>query len=708
MNPLSLKTYSDRRVKIHLLLILFVSAILISSCKKESSSGLVNTPPPVVITPGDSVIAPENFNFSTTKLVSLKINLQSNNNEPIAGVPVDVFVGDPATSTPILTSLSDNNGLLQAQVNLPAYVDTLIVDAKYVGLMRNAKAVIVNNAVNGTIGGSAGFSGNISQNSYVSKSISKMRTLNSFSAMASNSSNTIYKYMGLYDNSGVPKYLEPTYDVITADLLSFINASLPETIDVRKHHPQYLQSSAVADLNVTETADVWITFVSEGAGYLNSLGYYTYTTGNPPKSPADIATVNYIFPNASLPGSGGNLRSGSKVKLGRFNAGTSIGFVLLANAWDGGSKTVSTSTAKFYSTTACNPETTADLKKHTVLLYSETQNLFLIGIDDQNRQTGGSDNDFNDIVFYATSNPIKAISQTDVQPIDKPIDSDGDGVTDTFDQFPTDPTRAYVSYYPSKTTFGTTLFEDLWPATGDYDMNDMVIGYRYKTVTNAKNLAVEIYADYAVKASGASFVSGFGVQFPFGSNMVQSVTGQKRASNYIKQNGNGTESGQAKAVIIPFDSYQAVIKRPGGYYINTQNGAPFITGDTVHIRVNFTTPISAATLGTAPFNPFLISNQRRGYEVHLPNNLPTDLADQKLFGTLQDYSKPGLNSYYKTKNAWPWALNFVEQFDYPSEGSNIGKTYNYFLQWAKSGGALHPDWYLSTAGNRNESMIYRK
>ena len=46
-------------------------------------------------------------------------------------------------------------------------------------------------------------------------------------------------------------------------------------------------------------------------------------------------------------------------------------------------------------------------------------------------------------------------------------------------------------------------------------MNDMVVGYRYTTVTNAKNQAVEMYADYVVKASGASFVSGFGVQFPF-------------------------------------------------------------------------------------------------------------------------------------------------------------------------------------------------
>ena len=161
-----------------------------------------------------------------------------------------------------------------------------------------------------------------------------------------------------------------------------------------------------------------------------------------------------------MPGSGGNLKSGNKIKLGKFNAGTSIGFVLFANGWNG--QAVNSNATKFYSTTACNPETNPDLKKHTVLLYSAAkQNIDLIGFDDQNRETGGSDNDFNDIVFYATSNPPTAISQTNVQPVDEAKDSDGDGVIDNLDQFPNDATRAYVNYYPSKTTFGTLAFEDL-------------------------------------------------------------------------------------------------------------------------------------------------------------------------------------------------------------------------------------------------------
>ncbi|HVW95300.1 MAG TPA: LruC domain-containing protein [Mucilaginibacter sp.] len=681
-------------------------SLLIFSCKKDNIGNLNNNSPATPVTTGESSIAPANFDFSTTKAVSVNISLASPNNEPIPGIPVNIYAGDPATDAPLLTAITDRSGTLHTVVNVATHIDTLIIDAKYIGLMRNAKAVIVNNTVNGTIGGVNGYSGNISESNYVSPATKGMRSY-AASLVTASTDNTNYTYMGQYDSYGVPKYLESPSDVITNELLSFINASLPETVDVRISHPQYLQSSATADLNILETSDVWITFVSEGAGYLNSLGFYTYPTNNPPKNASEITSVQYIFPNASFPGSGGNLKAGSKVKLGRFSPGTSIGFVLFANGWNTGSKKVSSDVARFYSTTACNPESNPALKKHTVLLYSATQNLFLIGIDDQNRETG-SDNDFNDVVFYATSNPVTAISTNEVQPIDQPKDTDGDGVTDVFDQFPTDPTRAYISYYPSEKTFGTLLFEDLWPATGDYDLNDLVVGYRYKTVSNAQNQAVEMYADYMVKAAGASFINGFGVQFPFSPSQVKTVTGQKLIGNYITQNSNGTEASQSKAVIIPFDNYQAIIKRPGGYYINTQNGAPYITGDTVHVHMNFNSPISLGTLGTAPFNPFLISNQRRGYEVHLPNMAPTDLANKALFGTLQDNTQTGMGIYYKSKDSWPWALNFTVPFDYPAEGFAISKAYNYFLDWAKSGGTTHQDWYLDSGNNRNESDIYKK
>lgn len=677
-----------------------IAALVATSCSKHVDQNA--NPDPIPVVTGDSSIAPLGFDFSTTKTVSLNIKIAANNDDAITGIPVRFYSGDPLTTSPVFTGVTDETGSVIASVNLPGYIDTLTIDPQYVGLMRFAKTIITNNNITATIGGKNNHSDNIIESNMMMAE-RKVKLVNSTSGITGN---TVFSYMGLYNDSGVPDYLEPTKDVISAQLLSFINASLPESKPLPVYHPSYLQNGNTTDLNITALADVWITFVSEGAGYLNTIGYYTYPTGSAPQHASDIDTIHYIYPNASLPNSGGNLQSGSKVKLGRFNPGTSIGFVLLANAWNGSG--VNSSSAKYYSDPVLNPETTPSLQQHTVLLYDDVQKLFLIGFEDINRQNSACDNDFNDAVIYATSNVVTAISTSKIQLIDQPGDIDHDGITDKFDDYPTDPARAFNNYYPSATTYGTLAFEDLWPTTGDYDMNDLVVNYRYKYVTNGTGKVVELFGDYSVKAAGASFLNGFGIQFPFSPGAVSQVTGQRLISNYITKSANGTEAAQSKAVIIPFDNYQALVTRPNGFEVNTQTAAPWTSSDTAHVYVGFTTPLTMASFGTAPFNPFIISNLRRGYEIHLPGSLPTDLANIKLFSTAQDYTHPSQNYYYKSQNAWPWALNFAESFDYSTEGSAINNSYNHFLQWAQSGGTQYKDWYKDLSGYRNSSKIYHK
>ncbi len=59
----------------------------------------------------------------------------------------------------------------------------------------------------------------------------------------------------------------------------------------------------------------------------------------------------------------------------------------------------------------------------------------------------------------------------------------GDGVPNDEDDYPEDPTRAFNSYDTA-----SVAFEDLWPAMGDYDFNDLVLGCTYKIVTNAETV----------------------------------------------------------------------------------------------------------------------------------------------------------------------------------------------------------------------------
>ncbi len=696
-------------------LLTLASVVAFTSCKKDNNSG--SSPASTNATK----IAPDGFNFATTKTVNLNVTLQDNNGGAIAGVVVSVYApGNTDASTSLFKGITDKSGNLTAKVTVATSLDKIVIDPAYVGLMRYATAAINNGSTTVVIGGKAGYSGDI-----IPDAVNTVATATSSAShvMTNGTSSVDVVYPTGYTSSnaftsptnlGRPAYLEATGDVVDASLLSYVNASLPEGTPVTTSHPSYLATNAVHAINVTAKSDVWVTFVSEGAGYQNTLAYYTYKTGNPPTqvlggtNANGIDKVTYIFPNASGAGSGGGLKSGDKVKLGTFDAGTTIGFVLIQNAWTGSG--VNTSNTAFFTQDELNPENTAALKKHTVMLYDDVHKLYLLGFEDQNRQTGSSDNDFNDLVVYATSNPITAISGIGVAPIDKGGDTDGDGVADNQDAFPTDPTRAYISYYPSASTYASLAYEDNFPSKGDYDMNDLLVKYRYTFISNASNQVVELKGDYMVGAAGASFHNGFGVQLPVAASAVSSVTGQQFISSYITLASNGVEAGQSKAVIIPFDNHEALAKNPdGAFFINTLTTKDKVTSKTATVDINFATPVAASTLAIANFNPFLISNLRRGYEIHLPGYVPTDKANTALFGTADDNSSPSAGRYYVSKENWPWAISFTGDFSYPVESVNITQAYPHFSDWASAGGISFLDWYSNTAtGYRVNSNIYSK
>jgi len=212
---------------------------------------------------------------------------------------------------------------------------------------------------------------------------------------------TSYQTIGTFDNFGKPNYLVAK-DVISSELQSFINTNLPEQTDLRTSHPELLSSTAIADIAITKQSDVFITFVSQGTGLTDAIAFYTYPTNTPLASPKDIKTITYFFPNA---GAGTTLQPGDKVKLGRFDVGTSIGFVLLQNAWSAAYHDLDNKAVHFCSNDVLNPEVDIALKKHAVLINYTSENKVLIGFEDLDRTKAECDNDFNDVVLYATVTP---------------------------------------------------------------------------------------------------------------------------------------------------------------------------------------------------------------------------------------------------------------------------------------------------------------
>lgn len=213
---------------------------------------------------------------------------------------------------------------------------------------------------------------------------------------------TTYETLGTYDSSGRPNYLVTPPDAISSDMLTYISTTLVEQQDLRKTHPELLTTKAIADIAVTQSSDVYITFVSQVTTAANALGFYTYPTNTPPASAKDIKTITYVFPNMGV---GTTLKPGDKVKLGRFEPGTSIGFVLLKNAWSPTAKTLDNNAVHFCSNDVLNPEVDPNLKKHAVLINYSPENKVLIGFENTDRTDSKCDNDFNDVVLYVTVIP---------------------------------------------------------------------------------------------------------------------------------------------------------------------------------------------------------------------------------------------------------------------------------------------------------------
>ena len=287
------------------------------------------------------------------------------------------------------------------------------------------------------------------------------------------------------------------------------------------------------------------------------------------------------------------------------------------------------------------------------------------------------------------------------------IDSDNDGVIDELDDYPNDPDAATDVYTPSALGQGSFAYEDLWPQKGDYDFNDMVIGYRYINVLNSANESVRLKMNFTIRAVGASAHSGFGIELDVAPNLIESVTGHSTLGNNTSLNAQGLEQNQSKAVVIVFnDSFNHISPVNGDQFINTDPAEGTVAPVSFELVIAFTEPIDMNAIGAAPFNPFIFSSFDRSKEVHLAGEAPTSLADPSFFGTGSDDTEPGTGKTYQDENNLPWAIHIIHEFRYPIEKSRIDQGYNKFIDWGLSEGNLFSDWYGDNNGYRNTSRLY--
>jgi len=217
--------------------------------------------------------------------------------------------------------------------------------------------------------------------------------------------NSFYPSVNPYDENGKPKNNEGQ-DLLCDNLLNDFNLALPEGKDLTKVHPEYFTNTN-REIVLTKNADVSVTFVSEGASYRNSFGYYIYNVNDIPDKEDDIkANMKIIFANASATGSGGTLNEGDRVHLGTFSAGTVIGYFVISDGWNG------TKVTEGLSTLYTNKNFNKDKTQQALTMYSESCETLLSTFEDIHTKVKTCDKDYNDLVIKTTISPMTATNTT--------------------------------------------------------------------------------------------------------------------------------------------------------------------------------------------------------------------------------------------------------------------------------------------------------
>lgn len=271
-------------------------------------------------------------------------------------------------------------------------------------------------------------------------------------------------------------------------------------------------------------------------------------------------------------------------------------------------------------------------------------------------------------------------------------------------------------------TYGTYIFEDLFPWMGDYDMNDFVVTESATKKILGNNNIKEVSLTYTIKAAGSSKVMAMAVQL-LG---VQASDVKEITMSRVDENGatvlftctntrgmfnmaaNGLEvTASGNDVVIPiFENFFDLIPQSAkGYGFNTVKASNGGKGDPLvfNIDIRFKTGVSVSMSdfktdvfimpGSADQSPA----EHRGTEIHVADARYTSLMNTALFGTGDDASKAP-EKCFRAKNGYVWAIYFpFEYFNHALEGKDysLDKSYPRFVNWIETEGEVikYQNWY---------------
>lgn len=593
------------------------------------------------------------FNFATTKNIQLNIDygkecprayFEVYAENPLSYVAEGGQIIKKAGVSHIATGFTDIQGRYIKPASFPTAVSEVYIYSPDFGVPTLYKTKVVGSDVSAKITFE-----NALDVTPVDSSTRSAQTRSSLKFIT----NVIPNVLGTWNvNTGRPNYLDASQKInVDATLKSYITTYFPEG----KNNVGTNLVSDDADILIKEDANVVVNYFGGDTGAQSVFAYYCYSENasiDEIRQAAKHACV--IFPNAHK-SSLGNY-SGVAVNLKYINetgsfpeeeperipAGTKIGFLIWNDGWRG----VKANGNMFYSTKSLN----SDKISHTAIFAAKNKAGDRVNVITMEDWKNG-ENDYNDVAFVISSNPIAAIEVPDVP---NPGDRQG--------------TEKYS---------GVLGFEDNWPEQGDYDLNDVVMKYQSSVDYNIDNKVLNIIDKFTLAWTGANYKNSFAYEVPFDLSKASKVTvNGSEASSY---SGN---------VITLFKDAKAEL---GVSNVNAEDMInQNIQEKTYTVSIQFNNPTLDKSVVVAPYNPF-IKVFNSATEVHLTDHKPTTGANNR-FPSGADISRGDVDgTYFICKDGFPFAIHVdarldasILNLDLKKENQRIDKTYPKFAEWAKT------------------------
>lgn len=289
-----------------------------------------------------------------------------------------------------------------------------------------------------------------------------------------------------------------------------------------------------------------------------------------------------------------------------------------------------------------------------------------------------------------------------------------------------------IVYQPAKDGFGTIMFEDRWPETGDYDFNDFVVNYNIKAERQVAGSGDGAYLDYTdltitlkLRAMGGSLPYRFCMQIGhrLAAPGVLSKTSMEILRKDIIKDVAVVESNFKEGsveliegttyVILALNGFDGLRGANGGDFYNTEKAhldtwiVPTITF-TLRIdekrhkaeNPNYRSFFEGFGAQTA-FDYFLQKTDGSNREIHLIDWLPTELY------TTYDKDAGATTSagiYYCSDKRFVWGLKVPEAIAWPVERQDIIDVYPKFSLWIGQGSDVLEDYVNSIVWYQNKYL----